>query len=91
MDYREIMKLGMLLTINKIPHKTLYCAYGIQIAIFGKEGNYLDGAILRPDQNGLLITYRFKDYSLYETAQEIFEGWNEKYWKLPDYLGLNEC
>ena len=94
-DYREMVKLGTLLTINNIPHKTFYVNYGMQIVIYNEADNILDDAILAPHshgcEKGLLETYHLNDCYGYETAQEVFDGWNEKYWGLTEFRGLIEC
>lgn len=85
MDFTEINKLYNLLTEANIPHTFVPCWDGMQIRIFAdyEMTNELDDCIIHSGshghQNGLLETFCLNDCEGWETAEQVFEGWQKMY------------
>ena len=84
-DLKEICKLDRMLTEANIPHTFMRCWDGMQIRIYAdyELANELDDCIIHSGshgyQSGLLETYRLNDCEGWETAEQVFKGWQEMY------------
>lgn len=54
---------------------------GMQVTLYTRYGEFVDDAVIHPFshgwEQGLLETYILNDCSGFETAKQIFEGWQE--------------
>lgn len=85
--FMEIQKLHDMLTEANIPHTFGPCWDGLQIRVYADEEmtNELDDCILHSGSHGysegLLETYCLGDCDGWETAEDVFKGWQEMYRK----------
>lgn len=84
-DFTEIEKLHKLLTEAGIPHIYQELYDGRQIRIYADEDmtNEIDDAVIHSgshgNQNGLLETYTLSECEGWETAEQVFKGWQKMY------------
>ena len=84
-NFAEIEKLHSMLNEAGIPHTFTPLFDGMQIRIYAdsKLTDELDDAVIHSDSHGvkegLLETYYLSDCVGWETAEQVFEGWKEKY------------
>ena len=84
-DLKEICKLDRLLTEANIPHTFIRCWDGMQIHVFAdyELASELDDCVIHSGshghQNGLLETYCLNGCEGWETAEQVFEGWQKMY------------
>lgn len=83
-DFTEIVRLAQMLDNNNITYRLRTVDDGLQILILDVEGNILDDAIISSyshgAKSGLLETYKLGDCAGFETAEKVFDGWNEMFW-----------
>ena len=95
-DFNEIYKLNDLLNKAKIPHTFMLFDDGYQIKIFENEKMIypLDDCVLNRyshgSEKGLLETYFLGKCQGYETAEEVFKGWQKKYNKAKKRLKISK-
>lgn len=77
-NYNEFDKLVSLLEDIGAEYKVLPCWGGKQVKLF-KNGKEIDDAVIHEfshgAKQGLLETFRLSDCAGYETATEVFDGW----------------
>ena len=84
-DFTEIEHLDYLLTEAKIPHTFEPLQDGYQIRIYADEAmtEELDDAICHSGshgyEKGLLETFVLNECEGYETADQVFDGWQKMY------------
>lgn len=85
--FTEIQKLHEMLTEASIPHTFTPLWDGLQIRVYADEEmtNELDDCVLHSGShgwpNGLLETFCLGDCAGWETAEDVFAGWQEMYAK----------
>ena len=85
--FMEIQKLHEMLVEANIPHIFAPIWDGFQICIYadGELTNRLDDCVLHSGShgwsNGLLETYTLGGCEGWETAEQVFKGWQEMYHK----------
>lgn len=84
-DLKEIVQLHIMLTEANIPHTFEPLYDGMQIRIYADEDmtNEIDDCIIHGGshgyQQGLLETYALNGCEGWETAEQVFEGWEKMY------------
>lgn len=84
-DFTEIEKLHDMLRKAGIPHTYAEMYDGRQIRVYADEEltNEIDDAVIHSGshgvQNGLLETYSLSGCDGWETAEQVFEGWQKMY------------
>lgn len=83
-DFTEIVRLAQMLDSNHIPYKLCTLWDGLQIQIFDAKGDMLDDVVIHSyshgAKSGLLETYKLRNCEGFETAERVFNGWNEMFW-----------
>ena len=83
--FEEMLKLKNKLEEANIPHTLCALWDGLQIRIYADEGKTreLDDVVIHQYSHGykqgLLETYLLNECEGFETAEQVFEGWKEKY------------
>jgi hypothetical protein len=86
-NFTEIRKLNALLNTADIPHTFAPCWDGYQIRIYADEEmtQELDDCVIHSGSHGvnsgLLESYCLSECEGWETAEQIFKGWTERYHK----------
>ena len=84
-DLKEIVKLHKMLTKAGIPHTLAPLFDGMQIRIYADEEmtDELDDCVVHGGsyghQEGMLETFALNGCEGWETAEQVFEGWQKMY------------
>ena len=84
-DFTEIEKLDDMLCEAGIPHICMPCWDGKQIRVYADEAmtDELDDCVIHSGSHGvhagLLETFSLNNCDGFETAEQVFAGWQEMY------------